>query len=70
MSVVDRRLKRTFVSMTFWRTVRSGVMRHTPVKTRWLRPESRCSALEASSIISVFGRMRRPTETTVSAARI
>src|ERR1700688_4602380 len=39
------------------------------VKTRWLRPDSSRRHCAASSSSSALGRMRRPTATTVSAAR-
>ena len=41
----------------------------TPVRTRWRRPDS--SRMQARSVCSssTLGRMRRPTATTVSAAR-
>ena len=40
----------------------------TPVSTRWRRPDSRFMHSRSVASSSTFGRMRRPTATTVSAA--
>ncbi len=64
----ESRLKRTRVSTRRWRRAPLGVISGKPVYTRCARPESSRRQSSASSRISHLGRMRRPTQTTVSAA--
>ena len=64
-----RRFIAIIVSTSRSRMALPGMASATPVSTRWRRPDSSRMQARSVSSSSTLGRMRRPTATTVSAAR-